>query len=266
MKTFQLFILMFLIGALFLFTTSTTKLLAQEKEKGELEDFADDYDDEDSDEDSAAEDAAEFFIIAFFNNFEDFVRLWGHTPETKSGPYPSFPYAENEGFMTASDEYRSYYFNTEFNYHNLGSDLRSFIFKWETQFVHRSKLSIDYSVYEEYVAFTKDRLSIYGIRYGYALYRTPQLIFNLEGGFRGFQRNKVHGGVEVAADLLLFPKRPLVIETELAAAYVSNSPLYSVESSAGILLGRFEILGGVRLLKSKDSLLDGFRVGLRIWY
>ncbi|MFQ5709635.1 MAG: hypothetical protein ACE5HO_19435, partial [bacterium] len=154
---------------------------------------------------------------------------------------------------------------------NLGSDLRSYIFKWESQFVHRSKLSFDVSYYEENVLnqfneVGKDRLTLYGLRYGYALYRTPQVLFNIEGGFRGFHRSRYHGGVEIAGDLLLFPKKPLVIETEMAAAYVSNGPLYTIESSAGIILGNFEILAGFRLLKSENTLLDGYRIGLRIWY
>ncbi|MFQ5866023.1 MAG: hypothetical protein ACE5IW_12420, partial [bacterium] len=188
-------------------------------------------------------------------------------PGTESGPYPSFPYDKSDGFMSSSNDRRSYFFTTEFTYHDLRPDpVKSFMFKWESQFVHRSKLSFDLSVYEEDVGLSKDHLSIYGIRYGYALYRTPQFIVNLEGGFRGFQRNKVHGGVEIAIDAQLFPKKPLIIETEIAAAYISNGALYTVESSAGILLGRFEILGGLRLLKSKDSILDGYRVGLRIWY
>ncbi len=134
-------------------------------------------------------------------------------------------------------------------------------------------MSFDLSVYEEdrfdneFGNRSKDHITFLGIRYGYALYRTPQLIVNLEGGFRGIYRNRSHGGPELAIDLQLFPKRPLIIETELAVAYVSNSPLYTVESSAGIALGRFEILGGLRILKNKSNdLLDGFRIGLRVWY
>jgi hypothetical protein len=269
MKLIQFVFLLLLIGGLSLTNLPSNNLFAQDQEKGkgELEDFADDYDDEDSEGDSEAGDATQFFIIAFFENFGDFVRLWGRAPGTESGPYPSFPYDKSEGFMSDSNDYRSYYFNTEFTYHNLSPDpVRSFIFKWESQFVQRSKLSFDFSVYQEDRGLRTDYLSIYGLRYGYAVYRSPQFIVNLEGGFRGFQRNKAHGGVEVAIDAQLFPKRPLIIETEVAVAYVSNGPLYTVESSAGILLGRYEILGGMRLLKSKDTILDGFRVGLRVWY
>jgi len=51
------------------------------------------------------------------------------------------------------------------------------------------------------------------------------------------------------------------------AAYVTNGWLFTVESSAGILLGRVELLAGLRILKNQSpDLLDGFRVGLRIWY
>lgn len=269
MRLLHSIVLMLLIGCLLLVYMPSNTLFAQEQEKGkgELEDFGDDYGDEDSESDSEAEDAAEFFVIAFFENFGDFVRLWGRAPGTESGPYPSFPYDKSDGFMADSSNYRSYFFTTEITYHDMSPDpVKSLIFKWESQFVQRSKLSFDLSIYEEDLGLRKDHLSIYGLRYGYALYRTPQFIVNLEGGFRGFQRNKVHGGVEVAVDAQLFPKKPLIIETELAAAYVSNGPLYTVESSAGILLDRFEILGGMRLLKSKDTILDGFRVGLRIWY
>ncbi|MCG8605639.1 hypothetical protein MJD09_11655, partial [bacterium] len=141
------------------------------------------------------------------------------------------------------------------------------------QFVGTNKLSFDLSIYEETrrndsgLQQSKDYLTFYGIRYGHALYRSPQMILNLEGGFRGFHYRSSHGGVEAAIDLQVFPRKPIILETELAAAYVSNGPLYTVETSAGFLLGRVEVLGGFRILKSKeDELLDGFRLGLRVWY
>jgi hypothetical protein len=213
----------------------------------------------------------EFFLI-FFDNFADFVRLWGQTPGTEFGPYPSFPYADGDGFMADSHQFRSYFFNTEFTYHHLSSNLRSYLLKWETQFIRSSKLAFDLAVYEEDLfdpvsGVRKDKLVFYGLRYGHALFRSPHMLFNLEGGFRGFLRNRAHGGVEAALDLQLFPKKPLVIETEVAAAYVTNGWLFTVESSAGILLGRIELLAGLRILKNQSpDLLDGFRVGLRIWY
>lgn len=257
--------------ALVLLSTPNMALLAQEEGKGDLEDFADDYGEEESEKDSESDEMAEFFLYAFLENIGDIVQLWGGTPETEFGPFPSFPYAEGEGFLTDSNNFRSYFFNTEFNYHYLRSSLKSYILKWETQFVRRSKLSFDLAVYEEDLidefGARRDYLTFYGLRYGQAIYRTQQLIVNLEGGFRGFHRHRAHGGVELAIDLQLFPKKPLVIETEVAAAYVSNGPLYTVESSVGILLGRFEFLGGMRILKNKSTdLLDGFRLGLRIWY
>ncbi|MFQ5769698.1 MAG: hypothetical protein ACE5HX_04120 [bacterium] len=273
MKALKIIFLLFFVFIFISLYFPSEILFAQEKGKGDLEDFADDYGEEESDSDSDSDDAVEFFLFAFFDNIGDLLQLWGHTPETEFGPYPSFPYAEGDGFMTPSNNFRSYFFNTEFNYHYLKSNLRGYLFKWETQFVGSSKLSFDLSVYEEDLIDNEfgfrstDRLTFFGVRYGHALYRTSQLIVNLEGGFRGFHRNSSHGGVEVALDLQLFPQKPLVIETELAAAYVSNGPLYTVESSAGFLLGRFEILGGLRILKNKSAdLLDGFRLGLRVWY
>ncbi|MFQ5676707.1 MAG: hypothetical protein ACE5G1_12490 [bacterium] len=261
-----------LLASLVIILPGPTKANAQEKSKGDLEDFTDDFGEDDSGDDSDAEEAGHFFLTVFLDNIGEFAKLWGGTPATEFGPFPSFPYAGGDGFMTNSDDYRSYFFNTELSYHHLNSNLRSYLFNWETQFVRRSKLAFDLAVYEEDVpdiefGFRKDHLTLWGIRYGYAVFRSPQLILNLEGGFRGFHRNRSHGGPELAFDLQLFPRRPLVIETKLAVAYVSNAPLYTVESSAGIMFGRFEVLGGLRILKNKSSdLLDGFRVGLRIWY
>lgn len=259
-----------LVGFLF-FSLKPTELLSQEKGKGDLEDFADDFGEEESGSDSDSEDAAEFFLWVFFENIGEISKLWGGTPGTEFGPFPSHPYAAGDGFMANSNNFRSYFFNTELSYHHLNDDLRSYIFKWETQFIHSSKLAFDLAVYEEdlfdeYGPY-KDRLTFWGVRYGHALFRSPQFILNLEGGFRGFHRNTTHGGPEIAVDLQLFPQKPLVIETKLAAAYVSNGPLYTVESSAGILFGRFEVLAGMRILKNKSAdLLDGFKVGFRIWY
>lgn len=235
--------------------------------KGDLEDFADDYDDDDSGDD----DGGNFFLYVLIENFDDFVRLWGGTPETAFGPYPSFPYQQGEGFMAGSENYRSYFFNTEVAYHQLNSDLRSYLFKWETQFVGRSKLSFDLSAYQENISTphgpTTDHLTLMGIRYGYAIFRSPQMMLNLEGGFRGLYRNGSHSGPELALDLQLFPKKPLIIETEVSAAFIEGSPLYIVDASAGLAVGRFEILGGMRILKNgAGDLLDGFRVGLRVWY
>ena len=123
------------------------------------------------------------------------------------------------------------------------------------------------SLFKNELGTKKDYLTFFGLRYGRALVRSPQAILNLEGGFRGFHRKISHGGVEVALDLQLFPKKPFIIETELAAAYVSNGPLYTFESSLGVVIGRIEILGGMRILKNRSSdLLDGFRVGIRVWY
>lgn len=252
----------------------TNNLFAQEEGKGDLEDFTDDYGEEESESSDSDDDDLNFFLYVIFDNMADLVRLWGGTPGTAFGPFPSFPYAEGDGFMTLSDEYRSYYFNTEFSYHHLNENLRSYNFKWETQFLRSSKLSFDLAVYEEdridEFGLYKDHLTFFGARYGYAVYRSPQMLVNVEGGFRGLYRNVSHGGPEIAVDLQLFPKRPLIIETELAAAYIfseNSGPLYTVESSAGIALGRFEILAGLRVLKNKSAdLLDGFRVGLRIWY
>ena len=175
--------------------------------------------------------------------------------------------------MSHSDDYRSYFFNTEFSYHHVNrSNVTSFMLKWETQFVRSSKLAFDVAFYQEDLfengfRQTKDQLTFWGIRYGHSLYSSPQMILNLEGGFRGFHRNRAHGGPEIAVDLQFFPKKPLIIETKLAVAYISNAPLYTVEANAGVLFGRFEVLGGLRILKNKSSdLLDGFKVGLRVWY
>ncbi len=244
---------------------------AQKKGKGDLEDFTDDYDEEESDSEGDDSDTAEFFIWVFLNNIGEIAQLWGRTPGTEFGQFPAFPYAEGQGFLNAANDYRSYFFTTELNYHMLNEDLRSYMFKWETQFVHKSKLSFDMAVYEEdrideFGSF-KDHLTFFGFRYGYAVYQTPQIIANLEVGFRGFHRHTTHGGPELALDLTIFPKKPLIFEMELAAAYVSNGALYTAEASAGLAIGRIEILGGLRVLKNKDSdLLDGFRVGVRFWY
>ena len=249
---------------------STGPAFAQEKGKGDLEDFADDFGEEESGSDSDTEEAGRFFLWLFFESFSEISQLWGGTPETEFGPFPSHPYAGGNGFMSLSDDYRSYFFNTEFSYHQVNrSNVKSFMLKWETQFVRSSKLAFDVAFYQEdlFSNGIQDQLTFWGIRYGHSLYRSPQMILNLEGGFRGFHRNRAHGGPEIAVDLQLFPKKPLIIETKLAVAYISNAPLYTVEANAGILFGRFEVLGGLRILKNKSSdLLDGFKVGLRVWY
>lgn len=261
-----------ILSGVLLFALSSTPLLAQEKGKGDLEDFADDYGEEEADENSGADEAVEFFLYAFFESFADLVRLWGQTPGTEFGPFPSHPYAAGDGFMSSTETFRSYFFNTEMSYHYLNENLRSYNFKWETQFIRSSKLSFDLSVYDEELlddfGTYHDHMTFLGIRYGYALYRTQQMILNLEFGVRGFQRRSSHGGPELALDMQLFPRKPLIIETEVAAAYISGGGmLYTVESSAGVILGRFEFLGGLRILKNHNAdMLDGFRVGLRIWY
>lgn len=255
------------------FVLITTPSFAQEKGKGDLEDFADDFGEEESGNDSDTEEAGRFFLWLFFESVGEISHLWGGTPETEFGPFPTHPYAGGNGFMTHSDDYRSYFFNTEFSYHRVNrSDVTSFMLKWETQFIRSSKLAFDIAFYQEDFLENgfgrgKDQLTFWGIRYGHSVYRSPQMILTLEGGFRGFHRNRAHGGPEIAVDLQLFPRKPLVIETKLAAAYVSGAPLYTVEGNAGVLFGRFEVLGGVRILKNRSSdLLDGFKVGLRVWY
>jgi len=263
----QLIFLTLVLGILGFFCAPDSTW-AQEEKEGDLEDFADDYDDDD---DSGNDDGGNFFLYVLIENFDDFVRLWGGTPETAFGPYPSFPYQEGDGFMTGSENYRSYFFNTELTYHQLNSDLRSYLFKWETQFVGRSKLSFDLSAYQENISTphgpSTDHLTLLGIRYGYAIFRSPQMMLNLEGGYRGLYRNGSHSGPELALDLQLFPKKPLIIETEISAALINGRPLYIVDSSAGLAVGRFEILGGMRILKNgSGDLLDGFRIGLRLWY
>lgn len=262
------FLLMILAICVGFNLASIDHVFAQE-DKGDLDDFADDYGDDDSDD---SDDAVEFFLLAVIENIGDITALWGRTPETEFGPYPSFPYAGEEGFMSTSPDFRSYFFNTEFSYNYLNSDLRNYTLKWETQFAGTSKLSFDLSVYDErrydkaYGSY-RDRLTLMGVRYGYAFFRSPQMMVNLEGGFRGLYKNRSHGGPELALDMQLFPKKPLIIQMELSAAWVSGEPLYIVESSAGIAIGRYEILGGMRILKNgSGDMLEGFRVGLRVWY
>ncbi len=123
---------------------STEPAFAQEKGKGDLEDFADDFGEEESGEDSDSEDAGRFFLWLFFESVSEISHLWGGTPETEFGPFPSHPYAGGDGFMSHSDDYRSYFFNTEFSYHHVNrSNVTSFMLKWETQFVRSSKLAFD---------------------------------------------------------------------------------------------------------------------------
>lgn len=270
MKHLKLFLIFCLFSG---FVLITAPMSAQEKGKGDLEDFADDFGEDESGNESDTEEAGRFFLWLFFESIGEISHLWGGTPETEFGPFPSHPYAGGSGFMSQSNDFRSYFFNTEFSYHSIDrSNVTSFLLKWETQFVHSSKLAFDLAFYQEDLfengfGRVNDQLTFWGIRYGHALYRSPQMILNLEGGFRGFHRNRAHGGPEIAVDLQLFPKKPLIIETKLAAAYISGAPLYTVEGSAGILFGRFEVLGGVRILKNKSSdLLDGFKIGMRIWY
>ncbi len=256
-----------LLILLLLFCAGPGRALAQEK-KGDLDDFTEDFGNDDSEDDDSASDDTEFFLWLIFNHIGDVASLW-----TGLGPYPSYPYAGNNGFMTNNNEYRSYFFNTGFSYHYVNQNLRSYQLRWETQFVGRSKLSFDLSTYQEEVfdQFSnlprKDHLTLMGFRYGYAAYRSPQLILNIEGGYRGLYHHNRLSGPEIALDMQLFPRKPLIFETKLAAAYVGESPLYTVESSLGVMVGRLEFLGGIRVLKNKDQdLLDGFQVGLRIWY
>ncbi len=268
MKTRLLFpiILLFFLCA----QSESNQLFAQEK-KGDLEDFADDFEDDDSDD--SDDEGSEFFFWLFFEHIGDVAQLWGGAAGTEFGPYPSFPYAATDGFMTYTNDHRSYFFNTEIGYSQVNEDLRSYLLRWETQFVGRSKLSFDMTVYQEDVLneFThlakQDYLALYGFRYGYAVYRSPQLLLNIEGGYRSLYHNRHHNGPEIALDMQLFPRNPLIFETRLAAAYLGNSPLYTVESSAGFMFGRLELLAGIRLLKNGDQdLLDGFRFGFRVWY
>ncbi len=254
-------------------TNPSISLFAQDDKKGDLEDFTDDYGDEDDDDgDSGSDAAAEFFLAVFLDNFVDFVQLWGHKPGTEFGPYPSYPYAVGDGFMNPSDTFRSYFFNTEMSYHYLKDNLRSYNLKWETQFIRSSKLSFDLAVYDEELFNGRfgsyhDQMTLYGVRYGQALYRSEQMIWNIEFGFRGLHRRSSHGGPELALDMQLFPRKPFIMEMEVAAAYITDGMLYTVESSAGVILGRVEVLGGLRILKNHNlDMLDGFRVGLRIWY
>jgi len=263
----HLILLNLVIGLLAGCFVATITGAQDDDKKGDLEDFADDYDDDDCGDN----DGGNFFLYVLIENFDDFVRLWGGTPETAFGPYPSFPYQEGDGFMTGSENYRSYFFNTELAYHQVHSDLRSYLLKWETQFVGRSKLSLDLSAYQENISTSQgtaaDHLRLLGMRYGYAIFRSSQMMLNLEGGFRGLYRNGSHSGPELALDLQLFPKKPLILETEVSAALINGRPLYIFDSSAGIAVGRFEVLGGMRILKNGDGdLLDGFRIGLRVWY
>ena len=256
-------VLLFLVLFVLAWPFSSSGLLAQE-EKGDLEDFIDDYDDDESSD----SDGADFFIWVAIEYLDDFAQLWGKAPGTEVGPFPSHPYAEGDGFMADPQSFRSYFFNTELSYQYLSEDLTALVLKWETQFVHRSKLSFDFAYYQEtFDSGAKDYLRFWGGRYGYAVFRSSQVLLNLEVGLRGFTGRISRWGPELGADLQLFPGKPVVIETELAAAYVGNGPLYTVESSAGVLLGRFEFLAGIRILKNKSvDLLDGFRVGLRVWY
>lgn len=242
-----------------------------DEDKGDIDDFTDDFGEE-SDDDG---DSAGPFFLFILDNIADIARLWGGTPGTEFGPYPSHPYADGSGFMSIDNDFRSYFFNTEVGYNYLSGDLRSYLLKWESQFINSSKLSFDLAVYQEDVRVdgyrTNDYLTFLGIRYGYALFRSPQMLVNLEGGVRSMYVPKVYSGPEIALDLQLFPSRPVVLETEIAAAYLwrnnHGGPLYTIESSAGVLLGSVEVLGGIRIMKNgSQDLLDGFRLGLRIWY
>lgn len=183
----RLLILMLLL--IFVVFCDTNIVNAQKEKKGDLEDFADDFGEEESD-DSDDNDSGEFFLWLFFENIGDIAQLWGGTPETEFGPFPGFPYAENAGFMTYTDDFRSFFINTELNFHYINENLISYIFKWESQFLGRSKLSFDIawygeSLFKNELGTRKDYLTFFGLRYGRALFRSPQAILNLEGGFRG---------------------------------------------------------------------------------
>jgi hypothetical protein len=242
-------------------------------DKGDLEDFADDFGEEESDDDGGY--GTEHFFYFILDNIDIIVHMWGRAPGTEFGPYPSHPYADGPGFMSLHDDFRSYFFNTEIGYNYLSGDLRSYLLRWDSQFIGSSKLSFDLAVYEEKRLEDgyryNDHLTFLGIRYGHAFFRSPQMLVNIEGGLRSMYRNGSHSGPEIAMNLQLFPGKPLILETEVAAAYLfgytRGAPLYTIESSAGILLGRVEILGGIRILKNRSQdLLDGFRLGIRIWY
>lgn len=259
-----------IIGGLLLFFAGSG--LAQEEE-GKLDDFAEDFGEDNSEGCSSDDDTGDFFLWLLIDNFSEIANLWGGTPETAFGPYPSFPYQANSGFMTYTNDHRSFFFTTEFSYHQVSTDLRSYVVKWETQVANRSRLTADLSVYEEdlfdrtYRYSYNNYLTFYGFRYGYSLYRSPQLMLTLEGGYRALHFRSTRSGPEIAMDMQLFPRKPLILEMELAAAYVGDSALYTAEASAGVAIGRVEILGGLRLLQNDDQdLLDGFRLGLRVWY
>lgn len=259
-----------------LFASGQTTVLFAQDQKGDLSGFAEDFEEDDEDEDNDDSDSgiSEFFFWAMIENLDEFASLWGKTPGTEYGPYPGFPYSVGNGFMTNGDDFRSFFFTTELSYHYINDDLRSYLFKWETEFVNWSKLSFDLAVYEEQLFAPsserlrqKDYLTLMGLRYGVGIWRTPHVIFNIEGGYRSLNFNSGVGGPEIAVDFQFFPKMPLVIETKLSAAYVKRSPLYIVEASAGLAIGRLELLAGMRLMANKDlDVLNGFKLGLRLWY
>lgn len=251
----------------------TERRKEEEKEEGKLKKFKErdkkDNQDKDqaNDEGEDEEDGSSCFLNELlFNLTFEFAKYLLAQRADDPTRFMAYPYlASNAGFPVRHDEeFRRGFGQIGFNYEQVDDNLDAFGLTFRGRLHSRAGLYVDYSYFREELSNNRtDHLNLFRLGLIKSLYINQNLILDLDLGMRTVYK---YGGFEAGLHSQFFPAKPVVLELLGTISYIDSDIFTQFDAKAGLLIGRFQLEGGYRVLNWGDENLSGAIFGLKVWF
>ncbi|MBN2090759.1 hypothetical protein JW964_14195 [candidate division KSB1 bacterium] len=251
----------------------TERRKEEEKEEGQLKKFKERNKKEDKDGNSAnnegedEDDESSCFLseLMFNLTFEFAKYLVAQRPDDPTR-FMSFPYlASTGGFPVKFDnEYRRGFGQIGFNYEQVDENLNALGLSFRGRLHSRAGLYLDYSYFREELSNNRsDHLNLFRVGLIKSIYINQNLILDLDLGLRTVSE---YGGLEIGLHSQFFPAKPFVLEFLGTIGSIDSDLFTQFDAKVGLLVNRFQLEGGYRILNWGDENLSGAIFGLKLWF
>ncbi len=243
----------------------------EKKEEGKLKKFKerDNKEDESQTNHDGEEDdeGSSCFIREFMFNltFEFAKYLVAQRPDDPTR-FMSYPYLSNTAGFTVrhDDEFRRGFGQIGLNYEWVDDNLNALGVSLRGRLHSRAGLYLDYSYFREELSNNRsDHLNLFRVGLIKSLYINRSLILDLDLGLRTVSD---YGGLEIGLHSQFFPAKPFVLEFLGTIGSIDADVFTQFDAKVGLLVNRFQLEGGYRILNWGDENLSGAILGVKLWF
>ncbi|MDZ7261528.1 MAG: hypothetical protein ONB05_05420, partial [candidate division KSB1 bacterium] len=178
----------------------------------------------------------------------------------------AYPYAAGEeGFANREANRERWGFGqVRTYYHRVDGEVDAIGFSLRGRLYSRVGLSLDYTRYCEQLSNNQtDHLNVFRLGLMKSIFINQWLILDLDFGVRTVDSC---GGLEIGVHSQFFSRKPLVQEFWGSIGKMAGDVFGELNASVGVMVNRFQVDVGYRLLKWGDEYLTGGQVGLQLWF